>query len=174
VSITEIDVDRESAWIEESQIRALDDADLQALLTQTRRKLFMAVDDDTPAWLVSAMENREKVCQRELDWRIKAHRNGGPAVKKDFSDRIAKIKLSKSIAEVVAMSGVALRHSGYMSYKGLCPFHEEKTASFTCWQDTNTWRCFGCGEHGDALDYVQQWQGIDLKAAMEFLEGRGS
>lgn len=174
MSATEIDVPYEAAWIEESQIRSLDDADLQALLTQTRRKLFMAVDDDTPEWIVTVMESREKTCQRELDWRIRAKRNGGPAVKKDFSDRIAKIKLDKSIAEVVAMSGVALRKSGYMSYKGLCPFHEEKTASFVCWQDTNLWRCYGCGEHGDALDYVQQWQGIDLKTAMEFLEGRSA
>lgn len=53
---------------------------------------------------------------------------------------------------------------------GLCPFHEEKTASFTIFTNENNYHCFGCQEHGDAIDFKMKTGGIDfIKAVKELL-----
>jgi DNA primase len=51
----------------------------------------------------------------------------------------------------------------------LCPFHNEDTPSFTIFTDTNKWYCFGCGKHGDILDYIQQRDGCSLSEALTTL-----
>lgn len=171
----EIDVARMARFIESDHIKNLDDHDLQALLTQTRRCLVMGLEEGKPQWLMDAWGLRESLCSKELDWRRKAQMRGGPSYAPTrFKERIVKVKLEKSIAEVVALSGVELKHAGHDTYKGRCPFHEEKTPSFTCWQDTNRWRCFGCSQGGDVLDYVMAWRGIEMRDALEFLEGRST
>jgi DNA primase len=65
-----------------------------------------------------------------------------------------------------------LRRAGVNSYFGCCPFHDERTASFHVSPDEKLYHCFGCSESGDPFDFVMQTEGLDFKAAMEFLADR--
>ncbi len=75
---------------------------------------------------------------------------------------------------VVEASGVTLAKQG-ARYSGLCPLHDEKTASFFVSKDQGKWRfkCFGCGAGGDAVDFVQKVYGLDFKEAIERLRLMG-
>src|SRR5215208_6469832 len=55
---------------------------------------------------------------------------------------------------------------------GLCPFHEERTPSFSVDVDPLLYHCFGCGEGGDAIGFVQQTEALDFPGAVEFLATR--
>lgn len=50
-----------------------------------------------------------------------------------------------------------------------CPFHKEKTPSFTIYRKTNSWYCFGCNEHGDVIDLVRKLQCLSFKEAVTYL-----
>ena len=63
---------------------------------------------------------------------------------------------------------VTLKKAG-SSYKGLCPFHNEKTPSFTVDEGRQTYKCFGCGEGGDVISFVQKYYSLDFMEAMEQL-----
>jgi len=60
---------------------------------------------------------------------------------------------------------VALKRAGTV-YKGLCPFHAEKTPSFIVTPDRETWHCFGCGEHGDIFTFLMRRDGLDFREAL--------
>ena len=62
-----------------------------------------------------------------------------------------------------------LRRAG-REWKGLCPFHQEQTASFHVIPDKDFYHCFGCGAHGDVFDFVAAHEGLDFAAALERLE----
>lgn len=67
---------------------------------------------------------------------------------------------------------VQLKRAG-RSYKGLCPFHTERTPSFVVFPDTGTWHCFGaCGEGGDIFTFVMKHEGWDFRTALEELAQR--
>ena len=66
---------------------------------------------------------------------------------------------------------VSLRRVG-SAYKGLCPFHDERTPSFTVNPATKTWKCFGCDEGGDAISFISQIQGEGFRWAVEYLAQR--
>ncbi len=55
---------------------------------------------------------------------------------------------------------------------GLCPFHQEKTPSFGVSPDRGTFKCFGCGEGGDAIAFVQKIENVDFVGAIEWLADR--
>src|SRR5438067_7602916 len=57
-------------------------------------------------------------------------------------------------------------------YTGLCPFHQEKTPSFSVSPDRGTYHCFGCGVGGDAISFVQEIEGVDFVGAIEWLAER--
>ena len=65
-------------------------------------------------------------------------------------------------------SYINLKKSGD-SYEGLCPFHNEKTASFKVNSQKQLYKCFGCGEAGNAYSFVMKYENIDFKEAMEKL-----
>jgi DNA primase len=67
---------------------------------------------------------------------------------------------------------VELRRAGVNSYFGRCPFHDERTASFHVRPDEKHYHCFGCGESGDAFDFVMQTEGLDFRTALESLADR--
>src|SRR5215212_12060815 len=57
-------------------------------------------------------------------------------------------------------------------YVGLCPFHEERTPSFSVNVDQKLYHCFGCGEGGDAIGFVQQTEALEFPDAVEMLAER--
>jgi DNA primase len=65
-----------------------------------------------------------------------------------------------------------LRRQGPASYVGLCPFHEERTPSFSINPVKKAYYCFGCQAGGDAFRFVQETEGLDFKGALEFLADR--
>ncbi len=80
------------------------------------------------------------------------------------------IKSKLSVVDVVGES-VALKRAGSV-YKGLCPFHAEKTPSMIVTPDRETWHCFGCGEGGDIFSFVMRRDGLDFREALERLAER--
>ena len=68
----------------------------------------------------------------------------------DFKDQL---KSSVDIVDVVG-EYVRLKKSGPQRYSGLCPFHNEKTPSFSVHAARQFYKCFGCGEGGDVFSFV--------------------
>ena len=73
------------------------------------------------------------------------------------------------IAEVVG-ERVQLKRSG-SNYHGLCPFHGEKTPSFTVAADKQFYHCFGCGAHGSAIRFLMEYDRLEFREAVEQLAG---
>ncbi len=78
------------------------------------------------------------------------------------------IRRDNPLADVVAGAGVKLLRSG-REWKACCPFHSEKTPSFTIFAGGERYHCFGCGANGDVLDFVQGLHGVDLPGAARML-----
>ena len=72
----------------------------------------------------------------------------------------------------VVSEHVTLRTAGIGSMKGLCPFHDEKTPSFNIRPQLGHWHCFGCGEGGDVISFVQKINNLSFVEAVEMLAGR--
>jgi DNA primase len=83
---------------------------------------------------------------------------------------IEAVKAAMEILPVVE-DYVQLRKAGG-TYKGLCPFHQERTPSFTVTPARGTFKCFGCGEGGDAISFVQRLDNLDFVTAIEVLAKR--
>jgi DNA primase len=73
------------------------------------------------------------------------------------------------VAEVVGQR-VALKKKG-REYLGLCPFHKEKTPSFTVNEEKRFFHCFGCGAHGDVIGFVMRSEGLSFPEAVAKLAG---
>ncbi len=73
--------------------------------------------------------------------------------------------------ESVISSYVTLKRAG-SNLKGLCPFHSEKTPSFTVYPETQSFYCFGCGAGGDVISFVMRTENLDYVAAVETLAKR--
>lgn len=158
--------------MERASILPLPDADLQALQADTERWLALAGDDGKPDWLVQWFRERLRACDAEMAWRRRAIAKGAGRLQlANWRERIAAIKLDTSLYEVVARSGVRLERAGRL-WRGLCPFHAEKTPSFVVFVATQRWRCFGCDAGGDAIDYVMKHDGVTLADALTLLDGR--
>jgi DNA primase len=80
------------------------------------------------------------------------------------------LKAQTSIVSVVG-EVVSLRKAG-ATYKGLCPFHEERTPSFNVNPDKGFFKCFGCGAGGDVLKFVELQQKLTFPEAVRYLAGR--
>lgn len=76
-------------------------------------------------------------------------------------------------ADIVAVVGeyTTLKRAG-RSFKGLCPFHTERTPSFTVTPDGNFYNCFGCGVSGDLYDFLMRIEGLAFPEAVESLARR--
>lgn len=85
-----------------------------------------------------------------------------------FKDQVARLKEAVDIVDVIEASGVSLQSSG-ASYKGLCPFHQEKTPSFVVHPHFQNYRCFGCGAQGDVLTFVMESEGLDFMDSVRSL-----
>ena len=85
-------------------------------------------------------------------------------------ESVERVKAAMEILPLVE-DVVRLRKSG-STYKGLCPFHSERTPSFTVSPARGTFKCFGCGEGGDAITFVEKTENLDFVDAIELLAQR--
>ncbi|MCX7706766.1 MAG: CHC2 zinc finger domain-containing protein, partial [Anaerolineae bacterium] len=84
---------------------------------------------------------------------------------------IDEIKERLDIVEVIS-TYVPLSKAG-RNYKGLCPFHTEKTPSFFVFPETQTWHCFGaCSTGGDVFSFVMKRENLDFGEALSLLAAR--
>ena len=83
---------------------------------------------------------------------------------------IDQIRLQTDLVEVIGQF-VELRHRG-RNWLGLCPFHSERTPSFTVTPDKGFFKCFGCGKAGDIYSFLMEHQKLDFAQAVEFLAER--
>jgi DNA primase len=82
----------------------------------------------------------------------------------------AEVKNKLSVVDVVGES-VSLKKAG-TTYKGLCPFHGEKTPSFVVTPARDSWHCFGCGVGGDIFSFVMQRDSVGFPEALRTLATR--
>lgn len=87
-------------------------------------------------------------------------------------DLLDEILASTDIVEVVN-EYVPLKRRG-ANYLGLCPFHKEKTPSFTVSPDKQIYKCFGCGQGGSVVQFISKLENLDFKETLEHLAERAN
>ena len=88
------------------------------------------------------------------------------AIPSNFLDEVrARIGLSDVVGRRVRLVKKGHEHSG------LCPFHKEKTPSFTVNEGKGFYHCFGCGAHGSVFDFLMETEGLNFREAVEKLAG---
>lgn len=85
-------------------------------------------------------------------------------------DFIDEVKSRNGIEDVVS-SYVTLKRAG-SNLVGCCPFHSERTPSFTVFPSTQSCHCFGCGQGGDVVNFIRKIENLDYPSAIEFLAKR--
>ena len=89
----------------------------------------------------------------------------------DINDGVlAQLRSAADIVEVIGEQ-TRLKKAG-RSWKGLCPFHNERTPSFTVDREKGLYHCFGCGAGGDVIHFVRQMERLDFPEAVESLAAR--
>ncbi len=83
---------------------------------------------------------------------------------------VEELKYKNKIDDVIS-SYVNLKRAG-SNMVGLCPFHSEKSPSFTVFIGTETFHCFGCGAGGDVITFIMRAENLEYTAALEFLAKR--
>src|SRR5688572_19682998 len=83
---------------------------------------------------------------------------------------VEQIKERVSLLDLIGQR-VRLIKSG-RNFKGLCPFHNEKTPSFYVFPDRDGYHCFGCSQHGDVFTWVMQTESVDFGEALKQLAER--
>ena len=83
-------------------------------------------------------------------------------------EEIETIKRAHDLRAVAEAYGIKLKKKG-ANYVGLCPFHKEKTPSFTVNPKTNLYHCFGCNAGGDVIGFICKMDNISFRAAVEKL-----
>src|ERR1700675_4407461 len=84
------------------------------------------------------------------------------ALANDFAQ---SLKLQADIVRIVG-DYVSLRKAGAQNYSGLCPFHKEKTPSFSVHATRQFFHCFGCGVSGDVFSFVQKIENVTFPEAV--------
>ncbi len=87
------------------------------------------------------------------------------------SDSRDRVRDAIDFVELVS-TRTDLRRAGPRSYEGLCPFHDERTPSFSVEPVEKVYYCFGCQASGDVFTFVQETEGVDFKGALELLADR--
>ncbi|SDJ48461.1 DNA primase [Billgrantia gudaonensis] len=90
----------------------------------------------------------------------------GPIPQRFIDDLLARVDVVEVVGERVALKKTGRNHSG------LCPFHQEKTPSFTVSADKQFYHCFGCGAHGNAVRFLMEYDRLSFPEAVERLAGR--
>ena len=87
-----------------------------------------------------------------------------------LADDVARVREATDIVQLISTT-VALRKAG-RRWQGLCPFHSEKTPSFSVNAEEGLYYCFGCRASGDAITFVRETEGLDFAASVELLANR--
>jgi DNA primase len=85
-------------------------------------------------------------------------------------EQLAEIRSRADVVQVIG-ERVPLKRSGH-NFKGLCPFHSEKSPSFMVHPEKQIYHCFGCGEGGDVFSFLMKYDGIDFGEAVRSLAER--
>src|SRR3989339_644861 len=85
-------------------------------------------------------------------------------------DQVEEVKSKVDIVEVIG-ERVILKKAG-RHFKGLCPFHSEKSPSFIVSTERQSFKCFGCQEGGDVISFLQKYDGMSFLEALEMLAKR--
>lgn len=88
-----------------------------------------------------------------------------------YVEGVARILTDQTDILRVIGERVPLKRAG-RNYKGLCPFHSEKTPSFVVSPEKQTYHCFGCGKSGDAVSFIMDIENLDFLTAIESLAER--
>ena len=90
-----------------------------------------------------------------------------------YSDELLEeIKSKNDIIDIIS-EYVTLKRSG-RSFFGLCPFHKEKSPSFSVSPDKQIFHCFGCGVGGDVFRFISKIENVNFKEAVELLANRAN
>ena len=84
---------------------------------------------------------------------------------------VEEIRTRVNIVDLLS-SYVHLKRGGNGVYKALCPFHQEKTPSFTVNENRQSYHCFGCGKGGDVFRFVMERENVDFPNAVHLLASR--
>ncbi|MFH2019003.1 MAG: DNA primase [bacterium] len=87
-----------------------------------------------------------------------------------MSDQVEQVRQKSDIVEIVGEK-VTLKKAG-RHYKGLCPFHSEKSPSFIVSPERQSYKCFGCGEGGDVFSFLEKYEGMSFLESLETLAKR--
>jgi len=85
-------------------------------------------------------------------------------------DEIRAVIAATDIVSLIS-DDIGLRKAG-AEFTACCPFHDEKTPSFTVSPDKQFYHCFGCGAHGDAIQWMVEYHRLPFRQALEELAGR--
>ncbi|MFP4173317.1 MAG: DNA primase [Candidatus Hydrogenedentota bacterium] len=85
---------------------------------------------------------------------------------------VSEVLAANDIVEVIG-AFIDLKAAGPNRFVGLCPFHQEKTPSFSVTRDRQMFYCFGCQRSGDALSFVREFEGVTFLEALQKLADRG-
>lgn len=89
-----------------------------------------------------------------------------------YNDELKQeIRNANDIVDVISQY-VILKRSG-KNFMGLCPFHKEKSPSFSVSSDRQYYHCFGCGKGGDVYNFIMEMERLSFREALEFLAERG-
>lgn len=88
------------------------------------------------------------------------------------AEDVARVREATDIVQLISNT-VALRKAG-RRWQGLCPFHTEKTPSFSVNAEEGLYYCFGCRASGDAITFVRETEGLDFVASVEVLAARAN
>ena len=83
-------------------------------------------------------------------------------------ERIEAIKQTVDLVGLISSKGIVLTTTG-KDYKGLCPFHQDDKPSLSVNSKENLWQCFGCNTGGDAIRFVELYDKVDFKQAVQIL-----
>ena len=96
---------------------------------------------------------------------------GTPFFSKSRTDeRAIEQARAAAIPSLIESYGIAIEKRGN-EWFALCPFHNEKSPSFTVNTSKGFYHCFGCGAHGDSIDFVQEFEGVGFRDAVMKLTG---
>lgn len=128
-------------------------------------------------WMLNYMkddiENQEQLRKLEQYWVLNEARvpKTGKTHQKSREDFSVLITQAKAV-EIESLCKNPCRKTGANRFVSLCPFHTEKTPSFTIFTNTNTFYCFGCNAKGDVITFYQKLYGFDFVGAVKSLTGQ--